>query len=76
MGGITEYRVVIGSKNCRKIEKSSETTNLKVVFDGLKPGTVYCVRVFPLNNIGASPNDIVTNSSVIVELPDVLRKFT
>ena len=76
MGGITGYEVIIGSKKCRKTEKSIETTKFKVVIDGLKPGTVYCVRVFPLNSIGAAPDGIVRNSSVIVELPDVLRKFT
>jgi hypothetical protein len=30
------------------------------------------VRVFPLNNIGAAPDDIVRDSAVRVELPDVL----
>ena len=76
VGGITGYRVVVGNNNCRSTIKSTQTTNLKVVFDGLEPGAVYCVRVFPLNSIGAAPNGIVRNSSVRVELPDVLRKFT
>ena len=76
MGGITGYKVVIGSRNCTNTIKSTQTTNLKVVFDGLKPGNVYCVRVFPLNNIGAAPDDIVRDSAVIVELPDVLCKFS
>ena len=74
VGGITEYRVVIGNRNCNSISKSSETTNLRVVFDSLEPGSSYCVRVFPLNNVGVTPNDIVRNSAVRVELPDVLRK--
>ena len=76
VGGIPGYRVVIGSINCTNTIKSTQTTNLKVVFDGLKPGTMYCVRVFPLNSIGAAPDDIVRDSAVTVELPDVLRKFS
>ena len=76
VGGITGYRVVVGNNNCRSTIKSTQTTNLKVVFDGLEPGAVYCVRVFPLNSIGTAPNGIVMNSAVRVELPDVLRKFT
>ena len=75
VGGITGYEVVIGSKKCRKTEKSIETTNLKAVFDGLKPGTMYCVRLFPLNSIGAAPDDIVRDSAVTVEFPHVLRKL-
>ena len=76
VGGITGYEVVIGSGECRgESKKPRNTTNLKVVFDGLDPGNRYCVRVFPLNSIGAAPNGIVRNSAVTVELPDVLRKF-
>ena len=74
VGGITGYRVVVGNRKCTRISKSSETTNLRVVFDDLEPGSSYCVRVFPLNNVGVTPNDIVRNSAVRVELPDVLRK--
>jgi hypothetical protein len=41
VGGITGYKVVIGSRDCRgESKKTKNTTNLKVVFDGLKPGTV------------------------------------
>ena len=74
MGGITGYSVIIGNSNCRTM-RSTLTTKLKIVFGGLVPGTVYCVRVFPLNNIGAAPDDIVRNSAVRVELPDVLCKL-
>ena len=74
VGGITGYRVVIGNRRCNQNLTSSETTNLRVVFDNLEPGSSYCVRVFPLNNVGATPNDIVRNSAVRVELPDLPRK--
>ena len=77
-GGITGYKVVIGSGDCRgELEKPKPniTTNLKFVFDGLNPGNEYCVRVFPLNNIGAAPDGIVKDSAVRVKLPNVLRKF-
>ena len=74
LDGISGYRVVIGNRKCSQNLTSSETTNLRVVFDNLEPGSIYCVRVFPLNNVGVTPNDIVRNSAVRVELPDVLRK--
>ena len=74
VGGITGYRVVIGNRRCNQNLKLSETTNLRVVFDNLEPGSIYCVRVFPLNNVGVTPNDIVRNSAVRVELPYLPRK--
>ena len=73
VGGITGYRVVIGNR-CNQNVTSSETTKLRVVFDNLEPGSSYCVRVFPLNNVGVTPNNVVRNSAVRVDLPDVLRK--
>ena len=73
VGGITGYRVVIGNR-CNQTLTSSETTKLRVVFDNLEPGSSYCVRVFPLNNVGVTSNNIVRKSSARVDLPDVLRK--
>ena len=77
MTRITQYRVVIGNKGCRDtlhvVTVNGNTNAAK--FGGLEPSSSYCVRVYPTNEQGSTPERIARRSRRTIDLPDLLRKF-
>ena len=78
MGRITGYRVVIGNRKCTtELQTWTVQDNVNTVrFGSLEPGGRYCVRIYPFNNDGPAPENIVKDSAVKFKLPDLLGELT
>ena len=76
-GRITGYRVVIGNRKCTtELQTWTVQDNVNTVrFGSLEPGGRYCVRIYPFNNDGPAPENIVKDSAVTTKLPDLLGEL-